>query len=92
MADTFTAQLATRGGRWHLYVALPGTGESWPDHDFGTRTTVPTRAERSRAVNALGYTLTDGAEWTWVEDSEVHDDPASPVLLIAATRVREAAR
>ncbi|MFP8961938.1 DUF6303 family protein [Streptomyces nanhaiensis] len=92
MAGTFTAQLATRGGRWHLYVALPGTGERWPEHDFGPRTTVPTLAERSRALNALGYTLTDDAEWTWVEDSETPGDPASPVLLIAATRVREAAR
>ncbi|MGM9387267.1 DUF6303 family protein [Streptomyces antibioticus] len=29
-----------------------------------------------------------GAEWTWTEDSEIPDDPSSPVVLIAAIRVR----
>jgi hypothetical protein len=29
-----------------------------------------------------------GAEWQWTEDRQDPDDPSSPVVLIAAIRVR----
>ncbi|MDN3293505.1 DUF6303 family protein [Streptomyces ficellus] len=91
-AGTYTAQMAVSRwtGRWRLYVALLGEPSSqWPEYEFGGAV-VPTVAARSRALNALGYVFTDGAEWTWTEDSTVPDDAASPVLLIASAAVREA--
>ncbi|WP_432018934.1 DUF6303 family protein [Streptomyces sp. 1222.5] len=86
MAEEFTAQLSLRGGRWRLYVVLLNTTERWPDHPFGHA--VPTFTERTDALSVLGFEPVPGAEWTWTEDSENPDDPASPVVLIAAVRVR----
>ncbi|TQK52887.1 hypothetical protein FBY35_3343 [Streptomyces sp. SLBN-118] len=87
---TFKAQLANSGGRWCLYVVLLGVPVSqWPERAFGSAV-VPTVQERSRALNALGYVFTDGAEWEWFEDSATFDDPSSAVLLIASVTVREA--
>ncbi|MER6500204.1 DUF6303 family protein [Streptomyces sp. NPDC001455] len=83
-----TAQISNRGGRWRLYVVLLGVPVSqWPEHDFGPAAVVPTVAERSRVLAGLGFVFTEGAEWEWMEDNEVLDDDASPVLLLAAARV-----
>lgn len=90
MATTFMAQMSTRRDRWLLYVALLGVPVSqWPEADLGCGE-VPSVRERSRALNALGYTLTDGSEWQWTEASVWPDDPASAVRLIASIEVREA--
>ncbi|MFJ2265793.1 DUF6303 family protein [Streptomyces sp. NPDC088846] len=84
-----SAQISNRGGRWRLYVVLlGGLALHWPEHDFGPAVTVPTVAERSRALAALGFVFTDGAEWEWTEDNETHGDDTSPVLLLASIRVR----
>ena len=85
-AREFTAQMSVREGRWRLYVALMNTTERWPEHRFGR--TVPTFTDRTDALSVLGFEPVPGAEWTWTEDSENRDDPASPVVLIAAIRVR----
>ncbi|MEU1270883.1 DUF6303 family protein [Streptomyces sp. NPDC005799] len=85
-AREFTAQMSVRAGRWRLYVALLDTTAAWPEYRFGR--SVPTFTDRTNALNALGFEPVAGAEWTWTEDSETPDDPASPVVLIAAIRVR----
>lgn len=82
-----TAQMSTRDGRWILYVALMGVPVSqWPEHDFG-RVTVPTPAERSRALTGLRFAFMSGAEWEWTEYGERPDDDASPVRLLATVQV-----
>ncbi|MFE9602555.1 DUF6303 family protein [Streptomyces hokutonensis] len=81
----FTAQMSVREGRWRLYVALLNTTEQWPEHRFGH--SVPTFMDRTDALSVLGFAPVPGAEWEWTEDSETPDDPASPVVLIAAIRV-----
>lgn len=84
----YTAQLSIRGGRWCLYVALMGVPVSqWPAHDLGSSPAVPTVAERSRALTALGFVFTDGAEWKWEEYSETTGDDTSPVVLLASVQV-----
>lgn len=84
----YTAQLSIRGGRWCLYVALMDVaGSRWPEHYFRRALRVPTVAERSRALTALGFVFTDGAEWKWEEYSETHGDDSSPVVLLASVRV-----
>ncbi|MFF3815486.1 DUF6303 family protein [Streptomyces bluensis] len=85
-AREFTAQMSVRAGRWRLYVALLNTTEQWPEHRFGR--SVPTFTDRTNALSALGFEPVPGAEWTWIEDSETPDNPASPVVLIAAIQVR----
>jgi hypothetical protein len=85
----FTAQMSVRRGRWRLYVALMNTTERWPEHRFGR--SVPTFTDRMDALSLLGFAPVPGAEWTWTEDSETPADPASPVVLIAAIRVRSRA-
>ncbi|MFJ2736787.1 DUF6303 family protein [Streptomyces sp. NPDC087317] len=87
----FTAQMSVRDGRWRLYVVLLGTTERWPEFAFGRRRPVPTLKERSRALSALGFEPVAGGKWTWSEDSEIHGDPATAVILIAAIRVRSRA-
>lgn len=83
-----TAQLSIRGGRWCLYVALMGGPVSqWPEHDLGSSPAVPTVAERSRALTALGFVFKDRAEWKWEEYSEAPEDDASPVRLLASVQV-----
>lgn len=82
------AHLVNRDGRWRLFVALPDGRRNWPTHYF-EGAVAPTVEERSRVLAGLGYALTDDSEWVWVEDSELVDDPASPVVLIAHTRVSE---
>ncbi|GGS86457.1 MULTISPECIES: DUF6303 family protein [Streptomyces] len=79
------AQMVCRSGRWRLYVIEHGRPE-WPTHMF-TGAVVPTLAERSGALGALGFALAGVAGWSWVEDAEQYGDPDSPVLLIAAADV-----
>ncbi|MFE9395052.1 DUF6303 family protein [Streptomyces flavidovirens] len=85
-APEFTAQMSLRDGRWGLYVVLLNTSERWPEHRFGR--TIPTLTDRTDALSVLGFEPVPGAEWTWTEDSETPNNPASPVVLIAAIRVR----
>ncbi|MFR0353404.1 DUF6303 family protein [Streptomyces sediminimaris] len=85
-AREFTAQMSVRAGRWRLYVVLLDTTERWPECRFGR--VVPTFTERTHALAALGFEPVPGAEWSWTEDRENPDDPASAVVLIAAMRVR----
>lgn len=91
--DTFTAQMAIARstGRWRLYVVIYGELVfEWPEYVFDGAT-VPTVQDRSRALDALGYTFTDSPRWDWTEDYAPGDDPAGPVRLIASARVREVA-
>ncbi|MGW6567801.1 DUF6303 family protein [Streptomyces sp. NPDC054975] len=86
---TITAHLTGRNDRWRLYVILPGPVADWPEYDLGAGE-VPTVRERSRALNALGYVFTDGAEWRWTETTLWPNDPAARAYLIASIEVREA--
>lgn len=88
MAGEFTAQMSVSRGRWRLYVVLLNTTERWPEFGFDRALPVPTFTERTHALSVLGFELLPGAEWTWTEYSETLDDPASPVCLVAAIRVR----
>ncbi|MET7712332.1 DUF6303 family protein [Streptomyces sp. NPDC005407] len=85
-AREFTAQMSVREGRWRLYVALMNTTDAWPQHRFGRA--VPTFTDRTNALSVLGFEPVPGAAWEWTEDSEIPEDPASAVVLIAAIRVR----
>lgn len=88
MEQTFTAQMSVFKGRWRLYVVLLNTTERWPEFTFADSLTVPTFTERTDALNVLGFEPVPGTEWLWTEDSDDPDNPASPVVLIAATQVR----
>ncbi|MFF5155377.1 DUF6303 family protein [Streptomyces sp. NPDC000348] len=88
MAREFTAQMSTHRGRWRLYVVLLNTAERWPEYGFDRALPVPTFTERVNALSVLGFEPVPGAEWQWTEDRDNVDDPASPVVLIAAIRVR----
>ncbi|POX46841.1 hypothetical protein C3489_31100 [Streptomyces sp. Ru71] len=89
MAAEFTAQMSVYKGRWRLYVVLVNAGAApWPEFSFDRQDPVPTFTERVHALSVLGFEPVPGAEWRWVEDSKIPDDPSSPVVLIAATRVR----
>jgi hypothetical protein len=84
---TLTAQMASDGGPWRLYVVLYGESD-WPTVRF-TSGPVPTGADRRHALASLGYEVVPGAEWAWIEDSQKPGDDSTPVLLIAAVDVRE---
>ncbi len=88
MLGEFTAQLATRGGRWRLYVALMDTTEPWPVHDFDRAGPPPTFTERSAILNRLGFEPFPHTVWVCSETTEDPADPSSPVRLIATTAVR----
>ncbi|MFD7765678.1 DUF6303 family protein [Streptomyces sp. NPDC059787] len=91
MAREFTAQMSMDRGRWRLYVVLLNTAERWPKYSFDRALPVPTFTERANALSALGFKPVPGAEWQWTEDRDNSDDPSSPVVLIAAIRVRSRA-
>ncbi|MFI2422900.1 DUF6303 family protein [Streptomyces sp. NPDC018955] len=88
MAREFTAQMSMYRGRWRLYVVLLNTAERWPEYGFDRALPVPTFTERAQALSVLGFEPLPGAAWAWTEDRDNLDDPASPVVLIAAIRVR----
>ncbi|MGW0612682.1 DUF6303 family protein [Streptomyces sp. NPDC002788] len=85
--STLTAQMASDGGPWRLYVVVYGESE-WPTVRFESGP-VPTGADRREALAALGYEVAPGAEWAWIEDSQEPGDDSTPVVLIAAVDVRE---
>ncbi|MFC5723504.1 DUF6303 family protein [Streptomyces gamaensis] len=84
---TVTAHLSSSGGPWRLYVVLMGVSH-WPDFQWERPGPVPTIAERREALALLGYEPVRGAEWSWIEDTATYD-PSSPVVLIAAIKVRK---
>ncbi|MEZ3179937.1 hypothetical protein KYY02_14960 [Streptomyces pimonensis] len=84
---TLTAQMSNNGGAWRLYVVLYGVPD-WPTVRWARTGPVPTVAERRRALAALGYEVAPGAVWSWTEDHRDPDDDSTPVVLIAAVRVR----
>ncbi|MBL3665151.1 hypothetical protein JL475_03785 [Streptomyces sp. M2CJ-2] len=84
---TLTAQLASDGGAWRLYVVLYGEPD-WPTFRWERTGPVPTGAERRCVLAALGYQVAPGAAWSWTEDSRDPDGDSTPVLLIAAVTVR----
>jgi hypothetical protein len=89
MTREFTAQMSVFKGRWRLYVVLLNADVTpWPEFSFDRAAPVPTLTERADALSVLGFEPVPGSEWRWTEDSEIPDDPTSPVLLIAAVRVR----
>ncbi|MFF7141294.1 DUF6303 family protein [Streptomyces nodosus] len=83
-----TAQMASDGGPWRLYVVLFGESE-WPTFRWERSAPVPTVAERRAVLAGLGYEVAPGARWSWIEDSKVYGDDGTPVVLIAAVDVRE---
>ncbi|MFF7544260.1 DUF6303 family protein [Streptomyces canus] len=87
-AQTFTAQMSVSKGRWRLYVVLLNTTDPWPEFGFDRALPVPTFTERTDALSVLGFEPVPGVTWAWTEDSETYGEPASPVVLIAATQVR----
>ncbi|GGS45278.1 DUF6303 family protein [Streptomyces violaceus] len=88
MAGEFTAQMSVFKDRWRLYVVVFNTTEPWPTFHFDRPLPVPTITERSQALSVLGFEPLPGSEWSWIEDSEIIDDPSSLVRLIAAIKVR----
>ncbi|MEU0130786.1 DUF6303 family protein [Streptomyces sp. NPDC006289] len=54
---------------------------TWP-----TFSPVPSIEERSAALASLGFTLADGAEWEWSEDTSpaYHPHPVHVALMAAA--------
>jgi hypothetical protein len=73
MPGEFPAYMVQSGGRWCLYVALRGAAE-WP--------------QRTDTLTALGFEPAPVSRWEWVEGSSDPADPSSPIVLIAAIRVR----
>lgn len=88
MEQTFTAQMSVFKDQWRLYVVLLNTTERWPEFTFAGSLAVPTFTQRAEALSVLGFEPVPGAKWAWTEDSDTPEDPASPVVLIAATQVR----
>ncbi|MEU8730643.1 DUF6303 family protein [Streptomyces tendae] len=84
---TLTAQMASDGGPWRLYVVVYGESE-WPSV-WWEPSAVPTGAQRREALASLGYEVVPGAAWSWIEDSKEYGDDRTPVVLIAAVDVRE---
>lgn len=79
----------TAGPCWQLSVVMIGRVDEWPVFTWPTSAPVPTTEERTEALASLGFTLAEGAEWEWCEDTtpEYHPHP-SRVSLMAAAQVR----
>ncbi|MFE1729945.1 DUF6303 family protein [Streptomyces bacillaris] len=54
-------------GEWELYVVTDRISLEWPEHSFGRSGPVPTVQERVDVLARLGFVLTEGAEWEWLE-------------------------
>ncbi|MYW14595.1 hypothetical protein GT039_03060 [Streptomyces sp. SID2955] len=90
MPGEFTAYMVQSGGRWCLYVALRGAAE-WPQHWFAEGEPIPTFTQRTHTLTALGFEPAPDTLREWVEGSSDPADASSPIVLIAATRVRSRA-
>ncbi|MFF0431842.1 DUF6303 family protein [Streptomyces sp. NPDC004327] len=80
-----SARLAcTRIFGWELYV-VDGSADAkdWPAHDFARQAPIPTLAERTEALAALGYEAA-GSEWEW---QELRNEPTDEVELLASLDV-----
>ncbi|MEV4424995.1 DUF6303 family protein [Streptomyces sp. NPDC049602] len=77
------------GPCWQMYVVKPGPVAEWPTCTWPTSREIPSRAERTAALVSLGYTLAEGTEWVWTEDTgpEYHPHPVR-VALVAGARVQ----
>ncbi|MFH8387728.1 DUF6303 family protein [Kitasatospora sp. NPDC018058] len=91
---TYRAQITLRPGvGWVLFVMVPGRVADWPTQDFLTIDgRPPTIADRSRALESLGYRLADpAAAWEWVETQDgaecAPQTGDAPVNLSAAVTV-----
>jgi hypothetical protein len=100
--STCEAELRPKEGGWRLDVRVPGPVSGWPTTMFSDRgTTVPTVAERTAALAAVGYRPADpDAEhigWSWIEVQESPDEAAyfigvTPVRPLGASQDTEASR
>lgn len=72
-------------GEWELFVVTDAPIREWPFHEFGRTGPVPTLAERTAALTALGYESAEGGEWAWTESANSFADR---VELTASLRVR----
>ncbi|BCM68501.1 MULTISPECIES: DUF6303 family protein [Streptomyces] len=91
MPGELTAQMSQSGGRWCLYVILRGRTGEWPQHWFAEGEPIPTFTQRTDTLTVLGFEPVPGSRWEWVEGSSDPADPSSPIVLIAAIRVRSRA-
>ncbi|CBG72642.1 conserved hypothetical protein [Streptomyces scabiei 87.22] len=84
-----TAPEKTAGPCWQLFVVMTGRVDDWPVFTWPTSAPVPPVEERTAVLAALGYRLSDDAEWEWCEDatSAYHPHPVR-VSLMAAAQVR----
>ncbi|WP_432016195.1 DUF6303 family protein [Streptomyces hydrogenans] len=84
-----TAPERVEGPCWQLYVAKPGSVAAWPAYTWPTSREVPPIAEREAVLGLLGYTLAEGSEWEWTEDTGPEYHPhLLRVVLIAGARVQ----
>ncbi|MEW1634501.1 DUF6303 family protein [Streptomyces sp. NPDC093801] len=72
-------------GEWELYVVTDAPTRDWPFHEFGRTGPVPTLAERTAALTALGYESAQAGEWAWTESQNTF---AERVELTASLTVR----
>ncbi|MET8535731.1 DUF6303 family protein [Streptomyces sp. NPDC005065] len=79
----------TAGPCWQVFVAMTGLVSEWPTYTWPTSSEIPTSDQRLEALTELGFTLADGADWEWTEDTgpEYHPHPVR-VALLAAAKVR----
>ncbi|MGW0775608.1 DUF6303 family protein [Streptomyces sp. NPDC002835] len=84
---TRTARLSnTFLGDWEVYVVTDAPDAlDWPTHRFGRSAPIPTLDQRVEALAALGYAPVGGAEWEWLELSDLGD---TRVWLFASLTVR----
>ncbi|WP_329313299.1 DUF6303 family protein [Streptomyces sp. NBC_01278] len=84
-----TAPDRVAGPCWQLYVAQFGLVGEWPTFTWPTSTEIPTVDQRLEALECLGFTLAEAAEWEWTEHTgpDYHPHPVR-VLLLGAVKVR----
>ncbi|MFB7517442.1 DUF6303 family protein [Streptomyces sp. NPDC056144] len=81
-----TSPERVEGPCWQVYVVKPGLVSMWPTYTWPTSREVPPITEREAALGLLGYTLAEGSEWVWTEDTgpEYHRHPARVALIAGA--------